>query len=99
PGLLLDSLFIVIESPSSVFLKSRLEDREAAKLLPIFFASHRSKRVCMNSRHKVGSLRFLLLLPIFSRADAAQTTEHARKVFLRFEAAGNGDIQYARFPR
>ena len=34
-------------------------------------------------------------LPIFCRAGTAQLPEHSRKVLLRFEAAGHGDIEAA----
>jgi hypothetical protein len=39
------------------------------------------------------------LVSIFGRAGSAHMPEHSRKVLLRFEAAGHGDIQDARARR
>ena len=38
-------------------------------------------------------------LAIFCRADSTHVAEHSRKVLLRFEAAGHGDIQHTRLCR
>jgi hypothetical protein len=49
---------------------------------------------CLRVRN--ASLSLLLgqkFLPIFRWAGSAQLPEHSRKVLLRFEAAGHGDIQ------